>query len=130
MVDIILIEDSPMITALLVNVVEGNQLSLMCADTVDEGIKLLKNHPPKVIILDLMLPGGKSGQDFLKENKKEIGDAIVIVIVMTTSDDKKVKEECLKLGAKEFISKPFKYSKFEDLILKYIKKNKSKKIIS
>lgn len=102
----------------------------MCADTVDEGIKLLKNHPPKVIILDLMLPGGKSGQDFLKENKKEIGDAIVIVIVMTTSDDKKVKEECLKLGAKEFISKPFKYSKFEDLILKYIKKNKSKKIIS
>jgi DNA-binding response OmpR family regulator len=74
----------------------------------EEGIAYLKdenNVLPDFIFLDLRMPG-MSGQQFLKEIKKDCRLAPVPVIVYTTSRDEKESIELRKLGAVHFMSKP------------------------
>jgi len=59
---------------------------------------------PSVIILELVLPG-PSGLEVLKELRVRFPD--IPVIVLTTQDTEADRNECLELGAADFLGKPF-----------------------
>jgi len=63
------------------------------------------------IILDINMPE-MNGIEFL-EARSKLAAASIPVIVLTTQDEKELKEKALTLGAKAFLVKPFKK---EDLI--------------
>ncbi len=70
----------------------------------DEGLRLAFDARPDLIILDIMLPGW-SGLDILEELRKR-GENVPVLILSargTTPD----KVEGLKLGADDYMSKPF-----------------------
>ena len=59
----------------------------------------------RLILLDLNMPV-VHGKAILKHLKNNFTYASIPVVVFTTSDSLKERDECLKLGASTFISKP------------------------
>jgi len=74
------------------------------ASNVNQGIECVKHNNYDIIFLDYHLPG-KSGIELLKHFNQLINFRKVAVIIISLTEDEDIVFECLKLGAKDFISK-------------------------
>jgi signal transduction histidine kinase len=83
------------------------------ADCVDAGIKLLKEKQPDAVITDIRMPGA-SGIDGLRRIR-EI-DPHVAVIMLTGFGALETAQEALRLGANDYISKPFDAREMREVI--------------
>jgi signal transduction histidine kinase len=83
------------------------------ADCVDAGIKLLKEKQPDAVITDIRMPGA-SGIDGLRRIR-EI-DPHVAVIMLTGFGALETAQEALRLGANDYINKPFDAREMRDVI--------------
>jgi signal transduction histidine kinase len=83
------------------------------ADCVDAGIKLLKEKNPDAVITDIRMPGA-SGIDGLRRIR-EI-DPHVAVIMLTGFGALETAQEALRLGANDYISKPFDAREMREVI--------------
>lgn len=81
-----------------------------------EAVEKFSEVKPDLLLLDLAMPK-KDGLTVLKEIMKMDPDSNVILI--TASEDQKVIGECLDVGAKSYIAKPFDFNK----VLKVISEN-------
>ncbi|HEY8834320.1 MAG TPA: hybrid sensor histidine kinase/response regulator [Chthoniobacterales bacterium] len=83
------------------------------ADCVDAGIKLLKEKQPDAVITDIRMPGA-SGIDGLRRIR-EI-DPHVAVIMLTGFGALETAQEALRLGANDYINKPFDAREMREVI--------------
>src|SRR5882757_2053962 len=83
------------------------------ADCVDAGIKLLKEKKPDAVITDIRMPGA-SGIDGLRRIR-EI-DPHVAVIMLTGFGALETAQEALRLGANDYINKPFDAREMREVI--------------
>src|SRR5436853_1858457 len=83
------------------------------ADCVDAGIKLLKEKHPDAVITDIRMPGA-SGIEGLRKIR-EI-DPHVAVIMLTGFGALETAKEALRLGANDYISKPFDAREMREVI--------------
>ena len=83
------------------------------ADCVDAGIKLLKEKHPDAVITDIRMPGA-SGIDGLRRIR-EI-DPHVAVIMLTGFGALETAQEALRLGANDYIAKPFDAREMREVI--------------
>ena len=73
-------------------------------------ILLAPDQPlPEMLVLDLRLPRVDGLKVFAELRRQERTMALPVVI-LTSSDDPKDRESCLKLGAMAFLSKPLELS--------------------
>ncbi len=75
-----------------------------CADSVDEGIRLLKEVSPSLIIMDIRMPG-KNGIEGLREIRAI--DPNVAVVMLTGYGALETAQEAIRLGANDYLKKPF-----------------------
>jgi response regulator RpfG family c-di-GMP phosphodiesterase len=77
-----------------------------CEEAGDAGqtLHVLETTPVALVLLDIKMPG-KSGIELLPEIKAGFPD--VAIIMATAVNDINVAVECLKLGADDYICKPF-----------------------
>jgi DNA-binding NtrC family response regulator len=107
---ILLVEDENHMIA-TVELLLGNQYSLRAARSGAEARKLLKEDWPDLLLLDLGLPD-ESGMSLLR-NIRQMGRELEVVVI-TVSTDVGTAVEVMKLGARDYIQKPFEK---EDLLL-------------
>ncbi len=79
-------------------------LEVATADSVAAGVELLARRRPDVVVTDLKMPGG-TGLELL--TKVRAFDADLPVIVMTAFGTVETAVEALKLGAFDYLTKPF-----------------------
>ena len=102
-----IIEDDPEITEVVSIAFEtarpGSQI--VSAPNAVEGLEMVKNESPDVLILDVALPeGGSSGFDLCKE----IRTFSEVPIIMVTARTREVDiVRGLELGAADYLTKPF-----------------------
>lgn len=70
----------------------------------DEAIQQVRLRPPKLVVLDIMLPG-RSGLEVIDDLRSNAETAATLVIAMSAWDD--VGELALEAGADAFLLKPF-----------------------
>jgi two-component system, NarL family, response regulator NreC len=70
------------------------------AGTVPDAIRMAKAHRPRVIVLDLNMPGGSS-----LEAIPEIAGETTAVVVLTMQDDPSFARQALQAGASGFVLK-------------------------
>jgi len=103
---ILLIEDDPAIS----NVVELNlkldNYDVFLASDGEEGLKMVKETDPDLIILDVMMPK-IDGWQVLMELKAEEETKDIPVIMLTAIDDEQSKVIGLRGGADDYVPKPF-----------------------
>jgi two-component system, NtrC family, response regulator AtoC len=76
------------------------------APTGEEGLNLLNDDSFDLLLLDLRLPG-MDGSDVLRELKKLEKDIAVVVLTAETGISRAV--ECVRLGAHNYLCKPFEF---------------------
>ena len=83
------------------------------AASMYEALKKIEEEPFHLFILDLKLPDG-DGIQVLREVKKRYPHSVALMITAYGTIEKAV--EAIKLGAFDFITKPFKMSEFKALV--------------
>jgi signal transduction histidine kinase len=86
-------------------------------DGVDAGVAQIKEAPPDLIIMDIRMPG-KSGIEGLREIR-EI-DSDISVIMLTGFGALETAQEALRLGANDYLKKPFDTKEIMKVIAKQI----------
>lgn len=109
---VLIIDDEEINREILANIIKDECECLFAKDG-DEGLAILKQEAEEIdlVLLDLIMPK-MDGITFLKFKKENPEISEIPVIVLTSDKEKEV--ECLKLGAMDFIKKPFESS---DVIL-------------
>ena len=100
---LLLVEDDSSVVASLRMSLEGDY-EIHSASTVRGGVDLFKSLHPALVVLDLRLADG-SGLDVLRQMRAL--DATAPVIVLTGYASLSSVEESLRLGAADFLHKPF-----------------------
>lgn len=100
---ILVIEDNEDVNLMLTEALTDAGYEVKSAYNGIEGMKEIKNCSYDLILLDIMLPY-KSGDEILKEIR---GFSEIPVIVISAKDMVGIKIDFLKLGADDYITKPF-----------------------
>lgn len=91
------------------------------ADCVEAGIKLLKEKNPDTIVMDIRMPG-MSGIDGLRKIREL--DPNLSVIMLTGFGALETAKEALRLGANDYISKPFDAAEMRDVISRNVERTR------
>src|SRR5262252_3263960 len=92
------------------------------ADCVEAGLKLLKEKNPDTIVMDIRMPG-VSGIDGLRQIR-EI-DPHLSVIMLTGFGALDTAKEALRLGANDYISKPFDAREMQQVIDRNVERTRA-----
>lgn len=103
MVSILVIEDDENINGLLCNILKGNGYEVQSSLNGWEGYEFAMKNDYDLILMDLMLPM-KSGEEILRELRTKKNTP---VIVLSAKNEVYNRIELLRLGADDFICKPF-----------------------
>ncbi len=101
---ILIIEDDPGIQMSLKDEFESENYIVYTADDGEEGLNMVRDQKPDLIILDVMLPI-LDGYEVCKKLRRE-GDNTPI-IMLTVKDKEIDKVLGLELGADDYVTKPF-----------------------
>ena len=112
---ILVIDDEEFITKSIKQHLEKEGCEVMTAETGEEGIEIFKADPPDIILLDLNMPG-MGGIETLMALRKLSTD--IIVIIITAHGDIETAVSSIKLGAYDFVEKPFELNRISVLVKK------------
>jgi PAS domain S-box-containing protein len=114
---VLVVDDEKRIRDACFSMLSGEGLNVAVADTGFEGLKKIEAEHFDIILLDLMLPGMR-GIDLLNFVKGKHPDTLVIVITGYATLEHAV--EAMKMGAYDFISKPFSPQDLRGVIAKAV----------
>lgn len=102
--NVLVIEDDPSVRTLVKAVLEKNEYSVDIAETAESGEEHAVDNHYDIIILDLGLPDG-DGFDLCKSMRNQ--EITTPVLILSAEQETDVKIKCLRVGADDYITKPF-----------------------
>lgn len=121
---ILVIDDEPILRESLEVALKTFGFHVSIARTGEEGLDLFQSENPDLVLLDHWLPG-INGDEVLRKIKEQ--DPDVPVIVMTAQGSIEMAVNSMKMGAFDFLVKPFELDQVEDLIKKGLDRVRLKK---
>ena len=121
MINVLVVEDDPMVAQLhehYLSQIKGFQLCDI-AGNGDTALKLLRQNKYDLIILDVFMPTMDGLQ--LLAKIRESGYDVDVIIVSAANDKDKIKL-ALRLGAVDYIIKPFEFERFNLALNNYLKR--------
>lgn len=103
MTRVLIVEDDPFMVAVARQMLAAGDYQVVIAPTGREAVKLAKEQPPDVILLDLGLPDMEGTQ--LIPQLRTLSNCPLIVV--SAREDTMTKVTALDLGADDYILKPF-----------------------
>jgi DNA-binding NtrC family response regulator len=121
---ILVVDDEPILRDSLEVALKTSGYEVLTARTGEEGLELFKNGNPDLVLLDHWLPG-MNGDEMLRRIKEK--DPEIPVIIMTAQGSIEMAVNSMKMGAFDFLVKPFELDQVEDLIKKGLDRVRLKK---
>jgi DNA-binding response OmpR family regulator len=100
---VLIIEDDPNTSSLIALYLEREGFRVITANDGEQGLSLAEDHPPDLVILDLMLPK-IDGWEVCRRLQQQ---SRVPVIMLTARDEEIDRVAGLTLGADDYVIKPF-----------------------
>src|SRR5689334_1604504 len=110
---LLLIDDEPDVQYSFRRTLDSPSIELTTASSGEEGLKVIPKLKPDLVIMDVRM-GGMSGLETLRR-LREI-DAKLPVIMMTAFGTTQTAIEAMKLGAYDYLLKPFDVPKLREVI--------------
>lgn len=101
---------------------ESEDLEIATAMSGEEGLRLLKRFKPDLVLLDLRL-GGMNGLEVLRRIR--LVDARLPVILMTAYGGTQTAIEAMKLGAYDYLLKPFDVAQLRDVVARALRASRA-----
>jgi len=118
MIRVVLVEDEPMVAELNRIYVErvADFKVVASARSAEEGLQALQSQPVDLLLLDIFM-AGQTGMDLMAEIRRLSLD--VDVIFVTAARDAKTIGKALKLGAVDYLIKPFEFERLQQALEGY-----------
>ena len=100
---ILVVDDDEGIRSLVKKYLNENKYLITTANNAEDAYEKIKIIKYDIIILDIMMPG-KSGLEFIQENKKNLDTPIILLTAKGQADER---VEGLEVGADDYLPKPF-----------------------
>ena len=100
---ILVVDDDEGIRLLVKKYLNENNFLVSTAKSAEDASKKIEIIKFDLIILDIMMPG-KSGLDFIQENRKNLETPIIL---LTAKGEPNERIEGLEIGADDYLPKPF-----------------------
>jgi type IV pilus assembly protein PilB len=116
---ILIIDDDDLLSEMIEGLLSAQKFKTRRALDGRKGLQLVHEFQPDAIILDRMMPE-MDGNEVLKELKGSMETRHIPVIMLTAEKRLGEIEESLKLGALDYIIKPFDYEVFVERVKKIL----------
>ena len=103
--EIMVVDDDPDALSILVRYIKREGFAAVEACCGAQCLLLARQHPPDVILLDLMMPE-MDGFAVCRALKADSATAEIPVIMLTARDDVEARAEGMEIGVSDFIAKP------------------------
>ena len=100
---ILVVDDDDGIRSLVKKYLNENNFLISTSNSAEDAAEKIKIVKFDLIILDIMMPG-KSGLEFIQENKKKIDTPIILLTAKGEANERVVG---LEVGADDYLPKPF-----------------------
>jgi len=121
---ILVVDDEPILRDSLEVALGTAGYEVMTARTGEEGLERFHQETPDLVLLDHWLPG-INGDEVLHKIKEE--DPEIPIIIMTAQGSIEMAVNSMKMGAFDFLVKPFELDQVEDLVKKGLDRVRLKK---
>ncbi|MSM38419.1 MAG: response regulator [Geobacter sp.] len=112
---ILVIDDDASLRRVLEYNLEEEGYEVLAAASGEEGLRLFAAHAPALVITDMKMTG-IDGFQVLRQVKEQAPETLVIIITAFGAVDAAV--EAMKLGAYDYITKPFKRDELKLIVAK------------
>ncbi len=124
---IFIVDDDEIIVSMLSRALKKVDYEVRSEFTTDDIVNKIRSWSPDVLLLDITLPG-RSGIDILEElSEKKIDTQIVM---LTADDSAETAVRAMKLGAKDYLTKPFNIDEVRIVMNNVIETNRLKEEVS
>lgn len=108
--DILVVDDNPVNVELLMDLLEDEGYTQVegMTDPLQVTDRVLAKQPD-LILLDIRMPG-MNGLELLEKLHREFAERTPAVIVLTAQIDEETRHQALRLGAQDFLTKPFNHT--------------------
>ena len=104
---IVVVEDDPNIADLLDLYLRQAGYRVLQAGDGERGLELVSTHAPRLVVLDLGLPGGVDGLEVCRRLRSKETTAAVPILMLTARDGEIDRVLGLEMGADDYVTKPF-----------------------
>ena len=102
---ILVVDDTPMNVKLLHDLLEAKGYAVETATSGEEGLAMVADWRPDLLLLDVMMPG-MSGYEVCEKLRADPATAVLPVVLVTALDPDKERVKGLEAGADDFLTKP------------------------
>jgi two-component system nitrogen regulation response regulator GlnG len=113
MESLLVIDDEPGICKTIQSILKSDSLQIMIASNAEQGLQLVREESPNVILLDIRL-GQESGLDLFQQIRNLDPKSLVIFITGYGSADTAI--ETMKMGAFDYLVKPLDFHQLKQAI--------------
>ncbi len=111
---VMIVDDDAAVSNFLQRFLSKKSYQVVVANNGPEAIKLTKEESPQLVLLDIRMPE-MNGIEVLQEIKKV--NPGIGVIMITAVQEEEIAREAMKLGADDYICKPFDLQYLENSLL-------------
>ena len=121
---ILVVDDDEGIRSLVKKYLNENNFLVTTAKSAEDATEKIKIIDFDIIILDIMMPG-KSGLQFIEENKNKLLTPVILLTAKGTADERVTG---LEIGADDYLPKPFEPKELVLRIKNILKKTKNENL--
>ena len=121
---ILVVDDDEGIRSLVKKYLNENNFLVTTAKSAEDATEKIKIIDFDIIILDIMMPG-KSGLQFIQENKNKLSAPVILLTAKGTADERITG---LEIGADDYLPKPFEPKELVLRIKNILKKTKNENL--
>src|ERR1700733_6561799 len=120
--NILLVDDEPGMLRYIRTLLEVDNYKVETASTGEEAVeRVQKGLRPELVLLDLLMPGIDGLQTL--EQLRKLQPGVKVVMLSCVSDTRKV-VQAIRLGAHDYLTKPFQKAELDTVIDQCLGKNK------
>jgi nitrogen regulation protein NR(I) len=116
---LLLIDDEEDVRYSFRRIFDSPEIELTSAASGEEGLALIPVLKPDLVISDIRMGRGMTGIEFLRQLRQS--DPKLLVILMTAYGSSQTAIEAMKLGAYDYLLKPFDVPKLKQVVLAALK---------
>jgi len=125
---LLLIDDEADVQYSFRRIFDSPEIELVTASSGEEGLKLITRSNPDLVMMDVRM-GGMNGLETLRRLRQT--DAKLPVIIMTAYGTTQTAIEAMKLGAYDYVLKPFDVPKLKALVFNALAASRAmKRVVS
>ena len=110
---VFLLDDDELIVSVLSRALKKEGYEMYAETETDSVINKIKSWAPDIVVLDITMPG-RNGMDILQEIKSS--EINTQVVMLTADDTAETAAKAMKLGAVDYLTKPFNMNEVKVVI--------------